>query len=362
MTSKIIADGILKAIGNLVLIALILFFIYAIRTILIYLIVALILTLILNPIVEFFKNKCKFNNLWAVITTFTILVVAVSLFILMFIPLISSQANSLSLLDTNAIQEKITLLYYDVSLFLIDRGILMEEILKDFDINSILNLSILPSFFNGLLSTISSIGIGIASVFFITFFFLKDKVLFIIGAKQIIPDSHEEETLNSIHKTYYLLSRYFIGLLLQLFIVFILYYIVLLVFGIHNALIIALLCAILNIIPYIGPTIASFLAAILSMIGHIGEDFQTVMLPSTIYILIAFFIVQLIDNNVNQPLIFSKSTKSHPLEIFLVILIAGFLTGILGMIIAVPLYTIIKVIAKEFYPNNKFVKILTKNL
>ncbi len=138
--------------------------------------------------------------------------------------------------------------------------------------------------------------------------------------------------------------------------------ILLLIFGIHNALIIALLCAILNIIPYIGPTIASFLAAILSMIGHIGEDFQTVMLPSTIYILIAFFIVQLIDNNVNQPLIFSKSTKSHPLEIFLVILIAGFLTGILGMIIAVPLYTIIKVIAKEFYPNNKFVKILTKNL
>lgn len=362
MTSKIIADGILKAMGKLALIMLVLLFIYAIQTVLIYLIVALILSLILNPIVEFLRNKCKFNNVWAVITTFLLLIIFVSLFFLMFVPLITSQAHSLSLLNTNDIQEKITLLYYDISLFLIERGILIEDVVKDFDINSILNLSFLPSFFNSFLSTVSSIGIGIASVLFITFFFLKDKVLFIIGAKKIIPDSHEEETLNSIHKINYLLSRYFIGLLLQLFIIFILYYIVLLIFGINNALIIAFLCAILNIIPYIGPTIASFLAAILSMIGHIGEDFQSVMLPYTIYILLAFSVVQIIDNNVNQPLIFSNSTKSHPLEIFLVILIAGFLTGILGMIIAVPLYTIIKVIAKEFYPNNKFVKILTKNL
>jgi predicted PurR-regulated permease PerM len=72
--------------------------------------------------------------------------------------------------------------------------------------------------------------------------------------------------------------------------------------------------------------------------------------------------VQLIDNNINQPLIFSKSTKSHPLEIFLVILIAGFISGILGMIIAVPLYTIIKVIAKEFFPENSIVKLITKNI
>ena len=98
------------------------------------------------------------------------------------------------------------------------------------------------------------------------------------------------------------------------------------------------------------------------MIGHIGDDFQTTMLPSTIYLLIAFFVVKLIDNNVNQPLIFSNSTKSHPLEIFLVILIAGFISGIVGMIIAVPLYTIIKVIGKEFFPNNKVVQLITKNL
>jgi len=159
-----------------------------------------------------------------------------------------------------------------------------------------------------------------------------------------------------------LLSRYFIGLLLQLFIVFFLYLIVLGVFGIQNALIIAFLCAVLNIIPYIGPLIASILAAILTMLNNLGADFQTEVLPTTLYVLLGFWIVQIIDNNVSQPIIFSKSVSSHPLEIFLVILVAGFFSGILGMVIAVPLYTILKVVAKEFFPENSLVQLLTKNI
>ena len=127
-------------------------------------------------------------------------------------------------------------------------------------------------------------------------------------------------------------------------------------------IVIAFLCAILNIIPYIGPLIASILAAILTMMSNLGGDFQTQVFPLVIYVLIGFWIVQVIDNNVSQPLIFSKSVSSHPLEIFLVILIAGFLFGIVGMIIAVPSFTILKVIAKEFFPENKIVRLLTKNI
>jgi predicted PurR-regulated permease PerM len=186
--------------------------------------------------------------------------------------------------------------------------------------------------------------------------------MFLLGAKKLIPNSHEFQILNSVEKINHLLSRYFIGLLLQLFIVFILYLIVLLIFGIPNAIVIAFLCAVLNIIPYIGPLIASVLAAILTMISNLGSDFQSDILPTTIYVLIGFWIVQIIDNNLSQPIIFSKSVSSHPLEIFLVILIAGFLFGILGMIVAVPLYTIIKVVGKEFFPENKIIQLLTKNL
>jgi predicted PurR-regulated permease PerM len=362
MTSKTLSNGILRAIGTILLIALGAWFLYAIQSVIIYLVVALILTLICNPVVEFLNKKCRFNNFWAVVTTLILLILLIFLFGLMFMPLISSQAHSLSLLNTAAIEEKVSLLYYDLSLYLIDHGILVEEIFKNIDIASYMNLNILPSFLNGVVSTLSSIGIGVASVLFITFFFLKDKLIFMAGAKRIIPDSHEEEILNSIIKINNLLTRYFLGLLLQLFIVFVLYFIVLLIFDIENAFVIAFICAVLNIIPYVGPLIGSILAASLTMIGGIGGDFQTEILPKAIYVLIGFFVVQLIDNNVNQPLIFSNSTKSHPLEIFLVILIAGMISGIMGMIIAVPIYTILKVVAKEFFPENKFIQLITRKI
>ena len=98
------------------------------------------------------------------------------------------------------------------------------------------------------------------------------------------------------------------------------------------------------------------------MTSNLGQDFSTVILPTSIYVMIGFLIGQIIDNFLSQPLIFSTSVKSHPLEIFLVIVIAGLLFGVVGMIAAVPSYTVIKVIAKEFLAENKIVKQLTKNI
>jgi predicted PurR-regulated permease PerM len=98
------------------------------------------------------------------------------------------------------------------------------------------------------------------------------------------------------------------------------------------------------------------------MINNLGGDFQTELVPTTLFVLVSFWIVQLIDNNISQPFIFSKSVNSHPLEIFLVIITSGFLFGITGMIIAVPFYTILKVVAKEFLPENKIIQIITKNI
>jgi predicted PurR-regulated permease PerM len=362
MTSKIIANGILKAIGSLVLIAGSLYFLYEIQTVIIYLIIALILTLIGNPILEFFKIRLKFKNTLATVITLLLFILIISGFIMLFIPLISDQGQNLSLLKTAEIEKNVIQLTNQISAFLESHHIDASRMLKEVNITSKLNFYIIPNFLNALLGTISNFGIGLASVLFITFFFLKDKLLFIEGAKKLIPDNHEDKILNSLHKINHLLSRYFIGLLLQLFIVFVLYLIVLFIFGIQNAIIIAFLCAVLNIIPYIGPLIASLLAAILTMLNNLGADFQTEVLPTTLYVLLGFWIVQIIDNNVSQPIIFSKSVSSHPLEIFLVILIAGFFSGILGMIIAVPLYTILKVIGKEFFPENTIIQLLTKNI
>jgi predicted PurR-regulated permease PerM len=362
ITSKTIANGILRAIGTLVAITVLIYFLYQIQSVLIYLIVSFILTLIANPIVDFLKKRLKFNHILATITTLLVFTLIIIGFISLFIPLILSQSENLSLLNTHQIEGNINELIHQIAAFLDSHNFDSAQILKDINSTTKINFDFIPNFLNSILGIISSFGIGLASVFFITFFFIKDRELFIEGAKKLIPDSHETQILNSLEKTNHLLSRYFIGLLLQLGIVFVLYLIVLSIFGINNAVIIAFLCAVLNIIPYIGPLIATFLAAILTMISHLGNDFQTDTLPTTLYILIAFWIVQLIDNNISQPFIFSKSVSSHPLEIFLVIIIAGFLSGILGMIIAVPLYTILKVVGKEFFPNNILIQLLTKNI
>jgi predicted PurR-regulated permease PerM len=126
--------------------------------------------------------------------------------------------------------------------------------------------------------------------------------------------------------------------------------------------VIAFLCALLNLIPYVGPMVGGFLMLVLTMSSNLGESFSDVTLPKTLYVMLGFIVGQLVDNFFSQPYIFSKSVKSHPLEIFLVILIAGILFGVAGLIVAIPAYTAIKVVLKEFLSDNKIVKKLTKDL
>jgi predicted PurR-regulated permease PerM len=362
MTSKTIATAIIRAIGILTLICLFLYFIFQIQTVIGYLIIAVIVSLIAEPIIGFLTKRLKFPNALAVgFTLFLFLSLLMGL-IALFVPLITSQGANLSLLDTKSIEANLMHLYGQLESYLSHHNIDINRVIKESDLTSKLKFNYLTDFFNSVIGTLSSFGIGLVSVFFISFYFLLDKKQFIIGIKKIIPNENEERILNSIHKILHLLTRYFIGLLIQLTVVCILYLIVLLIFGLENAFLIAFLCAVLNIIPYIGPFIATILSGILSMLTTINQDFQTVTLPTTIYVVIGFFIVQLIDNNITSPIIFSKSVNSHPLEIFLVILIIGTLFGITGMIIAIPLYTILKVIAKEFIPENKIIQLLTKNI
>ena len=362
MTSKIIAIGIIKAIAISIGIAGILFFLSEIQSVIIYLIVSLILTLITSPFVAFLKRRLKFSNTVAVVFTMFLVIFTFVGLILMFVPLILSQSENLSLLDTKAIEKSATELATQFKIYLTNHHIDAGILLNDSNLTSKMDFNFIPTILNSVLGTISSFGMGLASVLFITFFFLKDKILFTNGVKIILPDNHEEKILNSIAKINEMLSRYFIGLLIQLSIVFVLYLIVLLIFGVENAFIIAFLCALLNIVPYVGPLIGSVLAALLTMISNLGGNFQNDILPTTLYVMIGFWIVQLIDNNISQPLIFSKSVNSHPLEIFLVTLISGFLFGITGMIVAIPFYTMLKVIAKEFFPENKIVQLIAKNI
>jgi predicted PurR-regulated permease PerM len=362
ITSKIISNGILRALSTILVVGIILYFLYEIQTVIVYLCISLILCLIANPLVLFLKNKLKFGNSLAASTTIIFFILIMVGFIFLFVPLIISQANNLSLLDTHKLQEQFISTEASIESYFNIQHVDLNKMLKDSKVTSMLDFTYFTRFINSILGFMADMGMGLVSVFFITFFFIKDQDLFKSQARRILPDSNEDKILNSITKINHLLTRYFIGLLLQLTVVFILYLIVLLIFGNQNALVIAFLCAILNIIPYIGPIIGTVLAAILTMISMIGSDFQTEILPRTIYVVIGFLVVQAIDNNISQPIISSKSVNSHPLEIFLITLISGITFGIVGMIIAVPVFTMLKVILKEFFPENKIVSVLTERI
>ena len=360
MNSNELSKGILKTVAILFGIALSCFLIFKLSTVLIYIIVAVIFSLIVNPVVLFLRNKLKFKNILAVITTLLLSLLLITSFILLFVPLIISQGENLSLLDIASLQKNYTTLVENLSIYLVKYNIDFLKILDSINLDSSFNF--IPTLINNLFSTLGNLGMGLASVFFISFFLLKDRIAFFKTFKTILPTNQKNKILLSLDKISNLLTRYFIGLLSQLFIIFLLNGIVFLIFGIENAFIIALLCAILNVIPYVGPLLGMLVASTLILISGISADFIHATLPTTLYVLAGMFIVQLIDNNINQPIIFSKSTKSHPLEIFLVILISGVLFGIVGMIVAIPTYTVLKVIAKSFFPNNKIVKALTKDI
>ncbi|GGF02242.1 AI-2E family transporter [Flavobacterium limi] len=362
ITSKTISNGILRALATILVIGLILYFLYEIQTVIVYLCISLILCLIANPLVLFLKNKLKFSNSLAATTAIILFILLLVGFIFLFVPLIISQANNLALLDTNQLQTQFIETEKNIEAYFNIQHVDLNKVLKDSKITSAIDFNYFTRFINSIMNFMADLGMGLVSVFFITFFFIKDQQSFKIGVRNILPDSNEDKIINSIIKINHLLTRYFIGLLLQLTVVFILYLIVLLIFGNQNALVIAFLCAILNIIPYIGPIIGTVLAAILTMISLIGNDFRSEILPTTIYVVIGFLLVQAIDNNISQPIISSKSVNSHPLEIFLITIISGITFGIVGMIIAIPVYTMLKVILKEFFPDNKIVSVITEKI
>ncbi len=360
MTSKILANGILRALAILLGIFILGYFLYAIQSVIIYIIIAGILSLIARPMILFLRKKVKFPNTIAIVFTMVFMLGLLTGLIVMFIPLIAEQGKSLSLLEVDKLQENVQQIFNQTTAYFTSKGIDILGELKNVDFAS--QFKEIPNLLNYVLGAVGSLSVGLFSVLFISFFFMKDSQLLKKGILAIIPNGTEGRFSKSLETINDLLSRYFIGLLFQITILFILYTVILLVFDIDNAFVIAFLCALLNLIPYIGPMIGAIIMFVLSMISNIGLDFQTEILSTSLWILFWYFIAQLVDNFASQPLIFSKTTKSHPLEIFLIIIIGGLLFGIVGMITAVPMYTALKVILKEFLSDNKIVKSLTKDI
>ena len=361
MNAKEITKGIFWAVLQLLGLCVLVWLLYQLKTLLIYMLIAGVVSLIGRPINHFLMKRLKMRAVLAASISIVLLLgILISLFSL-FVPLLVQQGENLSLLDVDLLKANIQTLVEEISTyFQLDNSFWQQQFSVD-NLFQNVNFGLLPQLLNETLELLGGFTIGLFSVVFILFFFLKDSHLQERIILALVNDNVNDRVEKSIDKTKGLLSRHFLGLLLQISILLVINSVVLSVFAVENAFIIAFLCALLNLIPYLGPIIGAVLMLLLTMSSFIGADFSTVILPKTIYVMIGFFVGQLVDNFFSQPFIFSNSVKSHPLEIFIVILASGTLLGPVGMIIAIPLYTTLKVIAQEFLAENKIVKSLTKN-
>ena len=333
-----------------------------------YVLISWILAMLGQPIMNFFRNKLRFSRfrfgevLGAVITLLVFITVFAFLFVL-FVPLILQQANNFTHIDYHQIYVSLQDPIQAFNDRLLEWGLsegegIGPDTFRD-SFSRYFNISGLGSMVSSIFSFAGSFMIGVFSVLFITFFFLQDNTLFTNFITALVPNQFEDQTRQVIQDISSLLRRYFTGILLQISIITTIVTIGLALLGIQNALLIGFFAAIINVIPYIGPLIGALFGIILTISSNLDLDFYTQMLPKILKVAAVFAGMQMIDNFVLQPFIYGTSAKAHPLEIFIVILLAAKIGGIPGMIIAIPSYIVIRVIARAFLFRFKIVQRLT---
>ena len=305
------------------------------------------------------------SALAAVCTLITILTIFVLLLVVLIPPIIS-QATLLAEVDYASILSALE----DPILKLEDRlaefGIRSEEGSIEDQLQDTLRAWFSPSdvgnFFGSIISQAGSFIFGLLAVVFIAFFFLQEQGLFVNFLVALVPKEYEEKVRHGVSSITNLLTRYFAGILLQISVITTYVSLLLGILGVPNALLIGFFAAIINVIPYIGPIIGAAFGILITISANLGLDFYTEMVPLLTRVVIVFASMQLIDNFILQPFIFSTSVLAHPLEIFIIVLIGAQINGVVGMILAIPTYTILRVIARVFLNELNIVQKLTRSI
>ena len=173
MKPSLLAKGIVQAVFYLLIIALGLYTLYLLKSLLIYLAIAAVVSLIGRPITSILKKRLKFGESLAVISTMILLVLSLFGILSLFIPLVLQQGENLSLLDVKALEYKMTRLFQEISIYFNWDDTNWKAWLLEKDWMNTLNLTALPEFLNALLGWVSGFTIALFSIVFISFFFLK---------------------------------------------------------------------------------------------------------------------------------------------------------------------------------------------
>jgi predicted PurR-regulated permease PerM len=335
--------------------------------IVIYMLVATVLALVSQPFVRVFtrikiKEKHLPDALIALLSLSCLLSVLFSFFYI-FIPLIIDQAKFIAGLNFNEVFTGVLNQFPTLKEQLLKLGT-EQEIGQNIrnQLTSFANIANAGYILEMFLSAGGSIIGGFLIVCFITFFLLKDNRLAYRTVLLITPVAFENEMKDILRTTKMMLTSYFVALFIDVIIIIALVSGSLYLMDVPNAFFIGVFAGVMNVIPYVGPLISFIFACVLGVTGSLQYNELTLIGPILTRIFWVLLCVNMLDGFIIQPYLYSNSVKAHPLEIFIVILMAASLAGVWGMIVAIPTYTLFRIVAKEFLANYKFFQKMTENI
>ncbi len=363
-------ERIMKFLVGIAITSLVLFLVWYFSSVVIYILVSAVLAVMFRPLVSLLSKThlgqyTVSRGVAALLSLFAIWILFTLIFALI-VPLVFSKFNELSTLNLTEVlrsveEPMLKVQHYSQGLWSIPESNFslsdsLVSTLKQFvDFDTINNA------FTSIVGLIASFVISFFSISFITFFFLKDDGLFNNMVAALFPHKYAENVDRALTSISFLLSRYFVGILGESIIIFSLLSISMICFGMKSsdALFMGLIMGVLHVIPYAGP----FIGAILSLILGVISPIEGLNIGSTLLIIAStIMIIKGADDFVLQPTLYSERVKAHPLEVFIVILLSGYVAGIIGMLLAIPSYTVARVFAKEFFSQFSLVRRLTNKI
>ncbi len=300
--------------------------------------ISFILSFLLNPIIDRMESR-GVNRGAAVVIIFALFIAVLISLTRLFVPMFSQELSSITQFVQNENPETIV---EKLQVILSERipALKNPEIARSVSSKlHVLMQALLQKSARFILSIASSF-ILIITIPFITFFMLKDGRKFKKWIIQMVPNRYFEMSLNLLHKSGEKLGSYIRGQLLVSTVIGTLSVIAMFILHIPYFFIIGVIAGLANMIPYFGPWVGA-------MPGVIIAFMETGSTGTVVAVIVAFAIIQLLDNVLVSPLIVSRSVQIHPLLVILVLLVGSNLAGIIGMLIAVPVFAVFQVIVRE---------------
>lgn len=294
---------------------------------------------ILNPVVDFLE-RCKFPRTLAIFTIFFVFLGLIVLIIAIGAPALGQQIKEL-IADVPKYFDQLQRFFNEFSDSAVFQWVLTQEYVTLENIEQwVMDALVkLPDAFSagiaGILSIVANIALVIGTVPFLLFFMLKDGHKLPGAIVRFLPPAYRNEGLKILKDMSSTLQTYIQGQFIVALCVGTLSYIGYIIIDLPYALILALIVALTNIIPYLGPVLGAAPAVIIAL-------FDSPLLA--LLTIVVAVVAQQIESNLISPLVIGNKLQMHPVTIIIILLVAGNIAGVVGMILGVPFYAVTKVI------------------